>query len=523
MPGWHIDAVCEHLEAVSKGQIKRLLITIPPRHGKSLIVSVLWPTWEWASRPELRWLFASYAEALAIRDNVKARRLIQSAWYRQHWGDVYQLAADQNEKRRVENDHAGHRIAVGTGGSATGEGGDRLVIDDCHNVKEIESDDVRKGVLDWHDQVWSTRANDPKTTARVIVGQRVHEDDIAGHVLEQGGWEHLCLPTEFEGDKRATCIGWSDPRTEDGELLWPDRFGPDEVANDKRVLGSWAYAAQHQQHPTPGGGGVLKREWWRFYRDMPEGLTDHLMSVDCAFKGASDSDWVVIQTWARRKADKYLLDQVRRRMDFPATLAAVRMMAEKWPQAMRKIIELKANGQALVDSLSREVEGFVGYSPKESKEARCAAVSPEVESGNVYLPDPDLNPWIKDFVYECSAFPKGRNDDQVDAAVQALLHFAKSPRYALIDYYEGQLKEAEAARIQRNEEAMLQVKIQAGQVPEQTDTTERCPRCGGTCLQFTSQLQRRCGGCGAQWGSIPGAHSLRLPNRQSVMAQDRKW
>src|ERR1035437_1644266 len=249
--GWHIDAIAEHLEAITAGQLKRLLITIPPRHGKSLIVSVLWSSWEWATRPEGRWLFASYAESLSIRDNVKARRLIQSAWYQRNWGNVFQFAGDQNEKRKVETDRGGHRIAVGTGGSATGEGGDRLVVDDGHNVKEAESDEVRKSVLEWHDQVWSTRGNDPKTTARVIVGQRVHADDLAGHVLEQGGWGHLSLPAEFEGDNRVTSIGWTDPRKQIGELLRPEQFGPAEIAVSKRVLGSYAYSAQFQQRPSP--------------------------------------------------------------------------------------------------------------------------------------------------------------------------------------------------------------------------------------------------------------------------------
>ncbi len=450
--GWHIDAIAEHLSAVSAGQIRKLLITIPPRHGKSTIVSVLWPSWEWITRPELRWLCASYAEALAIRDAVRARRLIQSAWYQQNWSDRFQFAGDQNQKSRIDTDRGGHRIAVGTGGSATGEGGDRLLIDDAHNIASVESNEVRKGVLDWFDQVWSTRANDPQTTARVMIGQRVHENDLAGHVLEQGGWEHLNLPAEYEAvEKRATSIGWTDPRTAEGELLWPERFGPSEVAESKRVLGSYAFSAQCQQRPAPAGGGVFKREWWRYFREIPEDISDRLLSVDCSFKGASDSDWVVIQAWGRKGADKYLLDQCRRRMNFPETIAATRRMVEKWPEARRKIIELKANGQALVDTLKREIAGFVGYSPKESKEARAAAVSPEVESGNVWIPDPSLQPWVNDFLNECSTFPRGRNDDQVDCAVQALLHYGKGPRYGLIEYLERETAKHDqeiAARIQ---------------------------------------------------------------------------
>src|SRR5579864_4054381 len=236
VPGWHIDAIIEHLEAVSAGRIRSLLINVPPRHMKSLLVSVFWPAWEWIRWPERRWLFASYAESLAIRDNLRSRRLIQSAWYQGNWGDRFQFAGDQNEKHKVETDRGGHRIAVGTGGSATGEGGDRLVIDDPHNIGEIESTLVRKGALDWFDTVWSTRANDPKTTARVIIMQRSHSDDLSGHVLEQGGYEHLSIPAEYEGDSRKTAVGWSDPRREEGELLWPERFGPAEIAEAKRTL-----------------------------------------------------------------------------------------------------------------------------------------------------------------------------------------------------------------------------------------------------------------------------------------------
>src|ERR1035441_6876383 len=153
VPGWHIDAIAENLDAITRGQIRNLLITIPPRHTKSTIVSVMWPCWEWIDHPERRWLFASYAESLATRDNVRSRRLILSPWYQDNWGDRFQFADDQNQKQKTENDHGGHRIAVGTGGSATGEGGDRLVIDDPHNISEIESAVVRKSTLDWFDQV----------------------------------------------------------------------------------------------------------------------------------------------------------------------------------------------------------------------------------------------------------------------------------------------------------------------------------------------------------------------------------
>jgi predicted phage terminase large subunit-like protein len=423
VPGWHIDAVTDHLEAVSRGQIRNLLITIPPRHTKSTLVSVMWPCWEWIDHPEIRWLFASYAESLSIRDNVRSRRLIQSPWYQTNWGDRFQFAGDQNQKGRIETDHTGHRIAVGTGGSATGEGGDRLVIDDPHNIAEVESTQVRKGTLDWFDQVWSTRANDPKTTARVIIMQRSHCDDLAGHVLEQGGWEHLSIPTEYEGDKRKTVIGWSDPRKQEGELLWPERFGPPEIAEAKRTLGSFAYAGQYQQRPVPATGGVWKKDWFRFYRraDLPEKFDIVVASWDCTFKDLKTSDFVAGQLWGRKAADFYFLDQIHGRLDFPATLQSIRGLNARAHYVVRAVlVEDKANGSAVLATLRREIPGMIAINPEGGKESRAAAVAPMIEAGNVLLPLAEEQPWVEDTMLEFCMFPAAKHDDRVDAASQAL-------------------------------------------------------------------------------------------------------
>lgn len=421
--GWHIDAVAEHLEAVTRGQIRNLLITIPPRHTKSIITSVMWPSWEWIDHPERRWLFASYAESLSVRDNVRGRRLIQSNWYQENWGDRWQFAGDQNEKRKVETDRGGHRIAVGTGGSATGEGGDRLVIDDPHNVADIESSVVRKGTLDWFDQVWSTRANDPKLTARVIIMQRSHCDDLAGHVLEQGGWEHLCIPAEYEGDTRRTVVGWSDPREHENDLIWPERFGPPEIAEAKRTLGSFAYAGQYQQRPVPAGGGAWKRTWFRFCRrvDLPARFDMVVASWDCAFKDLRTSDYVAGQLWGRLGADFYLLDQIHGRLDFPATLQAIRNLNDRSRHPVNAtLVEDKANGSAVLATLKREIAGLIGINPEGGKESRAAAVAPLIEAGNVWLPMADEQPWVEDTLLEFVTFPAAKHDDRVDAASQAL-------------------------------------------------------------------------------------------------------
>src|SRR5580704_7778756 len=197
VPGWHIDAICDHLEAVTRGKIRNLLINIPPRHMKSLLVSVFWPAWEWILLPERRFLYSSYAATLSIRDSVKCRTLIGSPWYQRFWGDRFALSSDQNTKTRFNNDRSGYRIATSVGGAATGEGGDRIVCDDPHNVQEAESDSIRKTTTDWYDVVMSTRVNDPRTAAKVVVMQRCHQRDLSGHLLAQGGWELLCLPAEY--------------------------------------------------------------------------------------------------------------------------------------------------------------------------------------------------------------------------------------------------------------------------------------------------------------------------------------
>jgi predicted phage terminase large subunit-like protein len=424
VPGWHIDAICEHLEAVSRGEIRRLLICMPPRHMKSLLVAVLWPCWEWIRHPARRWLYCSYAGSLAVRDSVKCRRLLESPWYRQNWGERYVLTSDQNEKSKFENDKSGYRMALGVGGAATGEGGDRVVVDDPHNVKEAYSDVVRQGVVDWWDQVMSTRLNDPKSGAMVIVMQRVHDNDLAGHVLRQGGYEQLILPAEYESSRPVTSIGWRDPRCQVGELLWPERFGQEEVEGLKRTLGSYAAAGQLQQRPVPAEGGILKRHWWRFYREIPRKFDEVIQSWDCAFKDTKASDYVVGQVWGRKGADKYLLDQERSRMDCPATIQAVRRMSQKWPEAKVKLVEDKANGSAVIAMLKHEIEGLIAVNPDGGKESRVHAVSPQIEAGNVYLPEAALASWIGAFVDECAAFPHGAYDDQVDAMTQALLRLS---------------------------------------------------------------------------------------------------
>lgn len=420
--GWHIDAICEHLEAVTRGEIRNLVINMPPRHMKSMLVSVFWPTWEWATRPERRWLFASYAQSLSTRDSLKCRRIIESPWYQRNWGRVYGLTTDQNVKQRFDNTATGYRIAASVGSAITGEGADRLVSDDPHSVREAESEAVRERTLSWWDEVMSTRGNDPRTATRVIVMQRVHESDLSGHVLAQGGYEHLCLPAEYEPRASIeTGIGWRDPRTVEGELLWPERFGPDELADLKVRLGSYAAAGQLQQRPSPAEGGRVKRGWWQRYTVPPARFDEVIQSWDMAFKDLKTSDFVVGQVWGRVGAECYLLDQIRGRLDFPATVQAVRDLKAKWPATGALLVEDKANGTAVIATLKSKVPGLIAVNPEGGKQSRIAAVAPFIEAGNVRIPEPERAPWVGDYVEEHAQFPNGAHDDQVDATSQALL------------------------------------------------------------------------------------------------------
>lgn len=423
--GWHLDAISDHLEAISAGHIRNLIINIPPRYMKSLSVCVFWPCWEWTDRPSLRWLFSSYSDRLAIRDSLKCRRLIDSPWYQARWGNVFHLAGDQNEKSRFENNKTGYRLATGVGGAATGEGGDRLIVDDPIKAKDADSDAIRTTANTWWDETMSTRGNDPKTVSKVIIMQRLHDDDLTGHVLSKmrdGGehYEHLCLPAEYEPRVFVSGIGWSDPRTEDGALLWPDRFNQENVQALKKSLGSYGASGQLQQRPTPRGGGMIKRAWWKFYKVAPTEFDRVVDSWDMTFKDSKSSDFVAGQKWGKLGANVYLLSRIHDRMDFPTAQQAVKNLAAIPPQAPAKLVEDKANGAAIIASLKAIIAGLIAVEPDGSKQARAAAVSPFIEAGNCYLPDPSIAPWVEEFIAECASFPLGAHDDDVDAMSQAL-------------------------------------------------------------------------------------------------------
>lgn len=475
---WHIEVIAEHLEAVSRGELLRLIINIPPRHMKSLSVAVFWPCWDWLDHPERQWLFASYAEKLSKRDSLKCRRIIQSLGGRRHGGTLleklgydgvvkllggsWELAPDQNEKLRFENTEGGYRLATSVDGTATGEGGDILVVDDPHKANEIESEAERENVIEFLDGTLSTRLNDPTTGAVVCVMQRLHEDDATGHMLERGGYHHLCLPAEYEPTHPFVCpaevelpsgrVIDGDPRTEEGELLWPEHFTDEAVEELKLVLGSYRSAGQLQQRPAPAEGGILKRKWWRYYD--PAWLEDGWsgprvvrlwQSWDTALKEKTTSDFAVGTLWAQiagSPADKYLLRLVRGQWGQTETETQIEQLAAwalaRFPDlgAHEVRIEKAANGAEIIAAMRHRLAGIKPITADRDKVVRAEAITPQLEAGNVYVPGwPNAEgtgfdaartpPWVQGLIEESASFPHGSHDDQVDSLTQAL-----DPRHA---------------------------------------------------------------------------------------------
>jgi predicted phage terminase large subunit-like protein len=465
---WHVAAIAEMLEAVSAGEVRRVVINIPPRAMKSLTVAVFWPAWEWLRRPEGRWLSLSYALTLSLRDAMRMRRLVlsqpladatpgSSLIARRGYGGLldligqdWTLTADQKTKGRFENTRTGYRIATSFGGVATGEGGDRIVIDDPHSAASARSAAERESAIEWYDGTIPTRLNDPDRSSIVVVAQRLHERDLSGHLLDatDSDWTHLCLPARYEPThplvsparitlpSGATIAG--DRRTVPGETLDVVRLSDARLDELERDLGSYGFAGQMQQRPAPAEGGMFKRSWWQRFRfaELPD-FDRTVQSWDMRFSDSqkASSSFVVGQVWGVVGADLYLLAQARGRLSFTESLRAVEALTAMHPEAAAKLIEAKANGPAVIDTLKHRIPGLIPLGTEGGKEVRAAAVQPRVEAGNVYLPASDYIPApdgydptaTDDFIGEFATFPNGANDDQVDSLSQLAAWIETAP------------------------------------------------------------------------------------------------
>ena len=440
VPNWHIDAICEHLEAVTAGEIRRLLINIPPGHMKSLTMSVFWPAWVWTQAPEVRWLFTSFAQPLSTRDSVKMRRLIQSEWYQLRWGDKYTLMGDQNAKTRYENSARGYRIATSME-AGTGERADVVAADDPHNIRKAESKADREGVLSAWDTVFSQRLSNPETGALVVTMQRLHEQDVSGHVLEQGEgqWEHLMLPAEYDPARSCvTCLGFEDPRSEELALLWPQRFNRKRIARMKIELGLYGAAGQLQQRPAPKGGGMFERAWFRLAKAVPDNVLARVRYWDKAGTLGGGKYTAGVLLAMTSSATYYVEDVVRGQWDKANREPILRATADN--DAVRYGVGAVVHwveqepGSGGKDSATDTIINLAGHTVKAEtasgdKFVRAGPLAAAAKVGSVHVLDGQT--WTKAFLDEMElAGPGAAFLDQMDGASGAFNKLALDPQYA---------------------------------------------------------------------------------------------
>ncbi len=454
--GWAISAIAEHLEAVTHGYVKRLLINVPPGFSKSLLTDVFWPAWEWGpqNRPWYRYVCASYSNHLTERDNMRCRNIVMSDRYQRLWSNRFGIANDQFTKVKFANDKTGWKLATSVGGIGVGERGDRFIIDDANNTMMMESEAVRATTNMWFTEVVPDRLNSPKDSAIVVIQQRLHEEDVSGVALARElGYTHLMIPMRYDTTRHCvTVLGvnsageeitWEDPRTEDGELAWPERFPEEQVDALEHAKGPYAWAGQYQQIPTPRGGAILKSEFWNLWEgDYPQ-CEYVLASLDSAYTEKEENDPSAMTIWGvfrdRSGNPKLILlyawqerlpihELVRRVID-TCTVDNRQITDERGRPIPRfpvdrLLIEAKASGI----SVAQEVRRIIGFEGKfgielinptrqGDKVARAHSVVHIFSDGMVYAPE---RKWADMVIDQAASFPKGSHDDLVDSLTMAL-------------------------------------------------------------------------------------------------------
>lgn len=425
---WHIHLIGEYMEAINTGQIQRLIINIPPRHMKSIEVTVCYPVWTWIKHPEKRFIKVSYSDSLSRKHNIIARDIINSPWYQENWGSVFKLKNDVNRQDEFKNNHQGFMLSTSTGGALTGEGGDVIIIDDPQNPLMANSETEREASVNFFKNTLQTRLNNPRTGAFIIIMQRLHEKDLTGHILSENlGYEHLCLPAIAENRTIVVFpISKKEIVREPGDILNAGRFDQEVLDGLKKSMGSIQFAGQMQQSPAPAEGIIFKRKWLHEFYSVSPRTTD-IQSWDMAFTKSEGSAKVAGFVLGKNGADIYIKDLVNDKMDFTESVAAVRVLSGKWKSARAKVVENKANGPAIVNTLKKKIPGMVEFNPKGSKEERAMSVTPYFEAGNIHFPDPETHPWVNDLIKDLLMFPKGTYKDTVDALVQGILYLMDKP------------------------------------------------------------------------------------------------
>jgi predicted phage terminase large subunit-like protein len=448
IPTWHMARICEELEKVTRGETKILVVSVPPGTCKSRLVAVMWPAWEWLQNPTLRSLYVSVSDVAASRDARYTRQIVRSPWYRRLVAQVarrdgtepWTLAKDLDQVNNFANTSNGQRFCAVFNGDLTGLRGGKLVVDDPYRISELRAATgdrraqlIAEAVGKWNNEL-ASRVDNPSTSPRVLVMQRVGDGDLAGVLSEMPGVVVVSLPMEWTADHPHPYP--SDPRRTPGELLCPGFFPPEVVAMKKEEMDAVDYAAQYQQRPTPAEGGRYKRAWFtrkdRRYALPPHEMAKHMdeveISIDAAQTATSRSDYCSLLVWGHKRnergtTDSYLLGRIYRRMEWVELRATTRALCDAWPEARTKIIENKSNGAALISDLKEDPRyqfGVRAFDPGQlNKEARSTYAETAYSDGSVWLPEDDQAPWLAAYIENMVGFGAGGgHDDDVDATSQ---------------------------------------------------------------------------------------------------------
>lgn len=433
---WHHKIIAGVLQAETYRLLQKdkkdkdIIINIPFRATKSNLVTVLWPVWSWVICPELSFLTASYSEMLSTSHARKSRNLIKSQWFQEHFGHIFQLSGDQNVKKMYENDSMGVRIATSLGGSATGQGGDVIIIDDPQNPKEASSKKERDTANTNYSETFYSRVKDPKTALRVIIMQRLHAEDLTGYLLKKSPdkYFHICIPAEKSIDVTPRSLN----KFYKDRLFWKSRFGNEILADYKNALGSYGYSGQLQQRPSPEEGNIIKKEWFGYFvmEDLPQikdedgelvpDVTWHF-KLDPAYTKDESNDPSAMMAYTIYNNNLYIRDVVSVHKEMPELIKFIPTwcMINGASSSSKIAIEPKASGLSIKQTLRQKISINVvqGSSPTKDKVARASDISPFLEGGKAFLLKGAR--FVDSFLDQCAAFPNAAHDDEVDCLIMA--------------------------------------------------------------------------------------------------------
>ncbi len=484
---WHIDLIAAALEQCRTGQLSRLAINVPPRSLKSHLASICFVAWLLGHNPSASIICVSYAQDLADKLAGDCRTIMSSAWYQRIFPGT-RLASRRQAVHDFVTTSKGGRLATSLGGVLTGRGADFIIIDDPLKPEEALSEVQRKNANDWYDHTLVSRLNDKCKGCIIIIMQRLHEDDLVGHVLQQGGWRLLKFPAIAEESETHILTTPYGPKTfhrSVGEALHPSREPLEVLSQLRDVLGEYNFAGQYQQAPAPLGGGMIKTHWFKTYKpeERPPQFEMVFQSWDTANKPKELCKFSVCTTWGVFENHLYLIDVLRQRLDYPQLKRAVRDQLDTFkPQTV--LIEDKASGIQLIQDLINEgVHQVKQYSSQMDKIMRMRSVTSTIENGFVHIPD--KAEWLGTYLHELSTFPNGKFDDQVDSTSQALDWYKSgSHQYGLLEYMKREIQQ-----LAPFEDRSTSLAAQQGRP---------CTNCSGFMTQRICDFIR-CPQCGAQW------------------------